>query len=112
MATFESNLLAVSALRFVGAVTAARKTLSFGYKASVLSRADSSRGGGFASGFVVGGVVFGTLGFLFAPQVSSNLKSRCHCRSAWHMLLFYRIAKCSSVVVPCCLPNLLLGANC
>ncbi|KAL3137299.1 hypothetical protein ABBQ32_006839 [Trebouxia sp. C0010 RCD-2024] len=33
-------------------------------------RAESSRGGGFASGFVVGGVVFGTLGFLFAPQIS------------------------------------------
>lgn len=37
------------------------------------SRAESSRGGGFASGFVVGGVVFGTLGFLFAPQVVGNL---------------------------------------
>ncbi|KAL3148619.1 hypothetical protein ABBQ38_014045 [Trebouxia sp. C0009 RCD-2024] len=33
-------------------------------------KAESSRGGGFASGFVVGGVVFGTLGFLFAPQIS------------------------------------------
>lgn len=36
------------------------------------SRAESSRGGGFASGFIVGGALFGTLGFLFAPQVSSS----------------------------------------
>ncbi len=35
-------------------------------------RAESSRGGGFASGFIVGGALFGTLGFLFAPQVSSS----------------------------------------
>ena len=35
-------------------------------------RAESSRGGGFASGFLVGGALFGTLGFLFAPQVSSS----------------------------------------
>jgi len=27
-------------------------------------------GDGFFAGFVMGGVVFGTLGFLFAPQVS------------------------------------------
>lgn len=78
----ERKLLALSVLRF--AVTAARMTLRFGYRASVLSRAESNRGGGFASGFVVGGVVFGTLGFLFAPQVSSKPKSavRCHCRAA------------------------------
>ncbi|KAL0044523.1 hypothetical protein WJX82_011108 [Trebouxia sp. C0006] len=35
-----------------------------------LVRAESSRGGGFASGFLVGGALFGTLGFLFAPQIS------------------------------------------
>ncbi|DBA92595.1 hypothetical protein WJX77_011711 [Trebouxia sp. C0004] len=35
-----------------------------------LVRAESSRGGGFASGFIVGGALFGTLGFLFAPQIS------------------------------------------
>ena len=41
------------------------------FRDRVLCRAESSRGGGFASGFVVGGVVFGTLGFLFAPQVDA-----------------------------------------
>lgn len=87
----------------MGALTAARMTLRLDYRAFVLSRADSNRGGGFASGFVVGGAVFGTLGFLFAPQVSSKLKSL-----VVHMFVFYRIIKCSTVVVPCCL----LGANC
>lgn len=33
----------------------------------------SDRGGGFMSGFVVGGVVFGVLGFVFAPQISKAL---------------------------------------
>eukprot|EP00891_Asterochloris_glomerata_P000288 jgi/Astpho2/288/Aster-02177 len=34
-------------------------------------RASSDRNGaGFTSGFVVGGVLFGALGFLFAPQIS------------------------------------------
>lgn len=45
-------------------------------RALLLSRAENggSSGGGFASGFVVGGVLFGTLGFLFAPQVPLNLR--------------------------------------
>eukprot|EP01025_Chloroclados_australasicus_P034890 TRINITY_DN3561_c0_g1_i1.p2 TRINITY_DN3561_c0_g1~~TRINITY_DN3561_c0_g1_i1.p2 ORF type:complete len:146 (+),score=21.84 TRINITY_DN3561_c0_g1_i1:44-439(+) len=37
-------------------------------------RADrNGNGGSFMSGFVLGGVVFGTLGFLFAPQISRAL---------------------------------------
>lgn len=32
-------------------------------------RASSDRGGGFTAGFLTGGVIFGALGFLFAPQV-------------------------------------------
>lgn len=30
-------------------------------------------GGGFVTGFVVGGAIFGALGFLFAPQISAAL---------------------------------------
>ncbi|BDA46201.1 hypothetical protein COCOBI_08-2930 [Coccomyxa sp. Obi] len=32
-------------------------------------------GGGFLTGFVVGGAIFGALGFLFAPQISAALLS-------------------------------------
>jgi len=41
---------------------------------TVIARADS-RGSdsSFLAGFVVGGVVFGALGFLFAPQISKSL---------------------------------------
>lgn len=40
------------------------------YDALVLQcRASSDRGGGFSAGFITGGVIFGALGFLFAPQV-------------------------------------------
>eukprot|EP00887_Chlorella_sp_A99_P002801 scaffold6.g2801.t1 len=35
--------------------------------------ADRSSSGGFLSGFVVGGVIFGVLGFVFAPQISKAL---------------------------------------
>jgi len=35
--------------------------------------ASSDRGGGFTAGFLVGGVIFGSLGFLFAPQISKAL---------------------------------------
>jgi len=28
---------------------------------------------GFSSGFILGGIVFGTLGFLFAPQISKAI---------------------------------------
>ena len=32
-------------------------------------------GGGFLTGFVVGGAIFGALGFIFAPQISAALLS-------------------------------------
>lgn len=35
--------------------------------------ARAERGGGFATGFVVGGLIFGALGFVFAPQLSKRL---------------------------------------
>ncbi len=38
-------------------------------------RAESNRGGGgsgFAAGFLIGGTIFGALGYIFAPQVSSR----------------------------------------
>jgi hypothetical protein len=34
---------------------------------------DSKGGGGFLTGFLIGGAIFGTLGYVFAPQVLSNL---------------------------------------
>ena len=36
-------------------------------------RAERDNGGGFMTGFVVGGAIFGALGFLFAPQISAAL---------------------------------------
>lgn len=36
-------------------------------------RAERDNGGGFVTGFVVGGAIFGALGFLFAPQISAAL---------------------------------------
>jgi hypothetical protein len=38
--------------------------------------AERRDGGGFVSGFILGGVVFGALGFLFAPQVSDGERRR------------------------------------
>lgn len=35
---------------------------------------DSKGGGGFLAGFLIGGAVFGTLGYVFAPQVLPNLQ--------------------------------------
>lgn len=35
--------------------------------------AERGNGGGFAAGFLLGGAVFGALGFLFAPQISAAL---------------------------------------
>ncbi|CAL5227646.1 g10652 [Coccomyxa viridis] len=41
---------------------------------SHIVRAQRDRdGGGFVTGFVVGGAIFGALGFLFAPQISAAL---------------------------------------
>ncbi|XP_044967952.1 uncharacterized protein LOC123427879 [Hordeum vulgare subsp. vulgare] len=34
---------------------------------------DSKGGGGFLTGFLIGGAVFGTLGYVFAPQISKTL---------------------------------------
>lgn len=45
-------------------------------RATFLTRAErGGGGGGFATGFVLGGLVFGALGFLFAPQISKRLLS-------------------------------------
>lgn len=40
---------------------------------SQIVRADRDNGGGFVAGFVVGGAIFGALGFIFAPQISAAL---------------------------------------
>lgn len=42
---------------------------SRGLSMGTTCRAERSGGGGFLAGFVVGGTIFGALGFLFAPQV-------------------------------------------
>lgn len=39
----------------------------------LICRAERDNGGGFVAGFVVGGALFGALGFLFAPQISAAL---------------------------------------
>uniref|UniRef100_A0A0D9Y0X6 Uncharacterized protein n=1 Tax=Leersia perrieri TaxID=77586 RepID=A0A0D9Y0X6_9ORYZ len=36
---------------------------------------DSKGGGGFLTGFLIGGAIFGTLGYVFAPQISKTLYS-------------------------------------
>ncbi|KAL5223642.1 hypothetical protein ABZP36_010281 [Zizania latifolia] len=36
---------------------------------------DSKGGGGFLTGFLIGGAIFGTLGYVFAPQISKKLNS-------------------------------------
>ncbi|CAL5015156.1 unnamed protein product [Urochloa decumbens] len=36
---------------------------------------DSKGGGGFLTGFLIGGAIFGTLGYVFAPQISRTLGS-------------------------------------
>ncbi|PVH35765.1 hypothetical protein PAHAL_7G271600 [Panicum hallii] len=36
---------------------------------------DSKGGGGFLAGFLIGGALFGTLGYVFAPQISRTLDS-------------------------------------
>uniref|UniRef100_A0A0E0BUL0 Uncharacterized protein n=1 Tax=Oryza glumipatula TaxID=40148 RepID=A0A0E0BUL0_9ORYZ len=36
---------------------------------------DSKGGGGFLTGFLIGGAIFGTLGYVFAPQISKTLDS-------------------------------------
>ena len=41
-----------------------------------LHSAERRDGGGFVSGFILGGVVFGALGFLFAPQVRKREEER------------------------------------
>ncbi|KAK9843369.1 hypothetical protein WJX74_011088 [Apatococcus lobatus] len=44
---------------------------------SLCIRAESNRGGGggFAAGFLIGGTIFGALGYIFAPQISAALLS-------------------------------------
>jgi len=37
------------------------------------ARAEGGKSSSFVSGFILGGVVFGALGFLFAPQISAAL---------------------------------------
>ncbi|GBF87485.1 hypothetical protein Rsub_00196 [Raphidocelis subcapitata] len=57
---------AAAAARFVVA-----RPSSAGRQLTVV--ASSERDSNFMSGFIMGGVVFGTLGFLFAPQISRAL---------------------------------------
>jgi hypothetical protein len=40
---------------------------------------DSKGGGGFLTGFLIGGAIFGTLGYVFAPQVLLNFILHCAC---------------------------------
>lgn len=40
---------------------------------SLVVRAERGSGGGFWPGFIVGGTIFGVLGFVFAPQISKAL---------------------------------------
>ncbi|KAJ1272536.1 hypothetical protein BS78_06G209400 [Paspalum vaginatum] len=42
---------------------------------TALSVSDSKGGGGFLTGFLIGGAIFGTLGYVFAPQISRTLGS-------------------------------------
>ena len=42
----------------------------------LFNSAERRDGGGFVSGFILGGVVFGALGFLFAPQVREKEKKQ------------------------------------
>ena len=49
-----------------------------GRNAAVVVRADRESGS-FWSGFVLGGVVFGVLGFVFAPQISHALLGEDQC---------------------------------
>lgn len=39
------------------------------------NRAERDSGGGFFAGVLVGGAIFGALGYLFAPQISKALLS-------------------------------------
>ena len=39
---------------------------------------DSKGGGGFLAGFLIGGAIFGTLGYVLAPQVLPKLQSILH----------------------------------
>lgn len=52
---------------------ARRSSTSGGRTLSVAVRAERDRGSGFATGFVLGGAIFGALGFIFAPQISAAL---------------------------------------
>ncbi|KAI8475517.1 MAG: hypothetical protein J3K34DRAFT_464813 [Monoraphidium minutum] len=52
---------------------AAARPSSASRQLSVVARAERGSDSSFLSGFVMGGVVFGTLGFLFAPQISRAL---------------------------------------
>ena len=49
-------------------------------------RAERSRSSAFLSGFVMGGVVFGALGFLFAPQVRHSCISLLPPVSLWQLM--------------------------
>ncbi|CAN6236080.1 unnamed protein product [Urochloa humidicola] len=43
--------------------------------ANYCTNEDSKGGGGFLTGFLIGGAIFGTLGYVFAPQISRTLDS-------------------------------------
>ncbi|XWS58010.1 hypothetical protein CRYUN_Cryun09bG0222300 [Craigia yunnanensis] len=65
-----------STFRKTPSLAVRRKTMSSNRQFSVCAEyRDGSRGGGndFAAGFLLGGAIFGTLAYIFAPQIRRSL---------------------------------------
>ena len=62
---------------------------------SLFDRSESSRSDSFATGFILGGVIFGALGFLFAPQVSFFMEG---CSSSPSIISFIASPSWSSCI--------------